>query len=81
MKYDAKYDDNKQFLPNIYSFESKFYKPLEHKKNVKNRELFYYYTDGNLCMYSPSPCTNLIVSNKLNLDRILGYKIYYLDFK
>ena len=81
MKYVAKYDDNKQFLPNIYSFESKFYKPLEHKKNVKNRELFYYYTDGNLCMYSPSPCTNLIVSNKLNLDRILGYKIYYLDFK
>ena len=81
MKYVAKYDDNKQFLPNIYSFESKFYRPLEHKKNVKNRELFYYYTDGNLCMYSPSPCTNLIVSNKLNLDRILGYKIYYLDFK
>lgn len=81
IKYIGKYDDNKEFLPNIYSFERNVSKNLSSKVVKKDDKFFYYSGQGNLCMYSPSPCTNLTVHEKINLINKFNYKIYYLDLK
>jgi len=81
IKYLTKFNLQNKFWPNIYSYDPKIEKPQNHKKVLINEKLFYFKAEKDLCMYSPSPCTNLQVHEKLNLIEKSGYKIYFLDLK
>ena len=82
IKYLVKYDENKNIWPNIYSFETSIQKPYNFKKIFKKELFLYYYTGGGkLCMYSPSPCTNITVHKNVNLKIVNGYRIYFLENK
>jgi hypothetical protein len=76
-KYDLNYKNSP--WPRIYSFdnndknnEKKF---LEIKD--KNNNFIFYYSDGEKCMYSKSPCSNY---NNKNLARkiVNNYSIFYI---
>jgi hypothetical protein len=82
LKYLTKYENSKNVWPNIYSFETNAQKPLEFEKIYKDNKLLYYHTGGGkVCMYSPSPCTNVSVHEDVNLKIVNGHKIYYLEIK
>ena len=81
IKYFLKYDNSKHIWPNIYSFTEETQKPYKFKKIYKDDKFLYYQTFDNLCMYSPSPCTNIPVHKSVNLKEYFGYKIYFLDIK
>ncbi len=75
--YDLVYNNSP--WPKIYSFndseknnEKNFLKILDNKGNFK-----FYYSEGKLCMYSKSPCSNF---NNPNLYRkkIKGYSVFYI---
>lgn len=61
--------------PDIYSEKGNFIKN-EFLPIKKNSSIMYYYSNGNLCMYSKSPCSYYITPN-LFLDEKYGYKIYF----
>ena len=42
-----------------------------------NNNLKFYYSDGELCMYSKSPCSNLSISN-IERKKIKGYSVFYI---
>lgn len=82
IKYALKYNENKTIWPNIYSFKNNITKPYKYKKIFKKNKFLYYDTGGGrLCMYSPSPCTNISVHKKVSLKTKNGYKIYFLENK
>ncbi len=81
LKYLSKYDRQKSIWPNIYSFSDSSRVPLKFKKIYKKDNFLYFDAEDKLCMYSPSPCTNIPVHSNLNLKDIYGYKIYYLEIK
>ena len=81
LKYISKYEKQKNFWPNIYSFSDTSQVPLKFKKIYKKDSFLYFNAEDKLCMYSPSPCTNIPVHSNLNLKDIYGYKIYYLEIK
>ena len=65
--------------PKIYSMSNedqnikkKFIKVTDDKNN-----LIYYYSNGEECMYSNSPCSNYYKDNLLK-KIVIGYSIYYL---
>ncbi len=75
--YDLVYNNSP--WPKIYSFndseknnERNFLKILDNKGNFK-----FYYSEGKLCMYSKSPCSNF---NNPNIYRkkIKGYSVFYI---
>jgi hypothetical protein len=65
--------------PAIYSLNikdnnvEKKFKAIDYKD-----EFVYYYNNGELCMYTKSPCSNYKISNLRNL-KINSYLLYYLD--
>ena len=42
----------------------------------ENKKLIYFYSNGKECMYSKSPCSNILNKN-LKFNKVFGYKIYY----
>lgn len=62
--------NSKHLWPRIYSYDLNKLPKLD--KIIKNDNFYIYKTNGELCMYSPSPCTNyklkynLSVKNKFN---------------
>ena len=46
------------------------------KVNDKENKFLYYYSGGVECMYSKSPCTNILNKN-LQMETFLSYKIYF----
>ena len=76
--YDKLY--NNYPWPKIYTLK-------ENEKNIekefkkitdKKQKFLYYYSGGEECMYSKSPCTHML-NDKLNKKVFLGYKIFYLQ--
>ena len=66
--------------PRIYTLK-------DHEKNIakkflsiynKNNIFLYNYSSGEECMYSKSPCTQML-QKKINKIKVLGYDIFYLD--
>jgi hypothetical protein len=83
-KYVLKFNTQKSFIPEIYSFiEKTDYKKIENKylrKIYINNKFSYYTTDDlHLCMYLSSPCTNIFTDKFLDQKEIAGYKIFYLN--
>lgn len=83
-KYVLKFNTQKSFIPEIYSFTEKTdYKKIENKylrKIYINNKFSYYTTDDlHLCMYLSSPCTNIFTDKSLDQKEIAGYKIFYLN--
>lgn len=75
--YDLVYNNSP--WPQIYSFnnneknnEQNFVKILDNNHNLK-----FYYSEGKLCMYSKSPCSNLN-NNDLFKKNIKGYSVFYI---
>lgn len=74
--YKNSYILNHNYWPDIYS---------ENNKNIINKfpeikddnKTLYFYSMGNLCMYSNSPCTNFKIEN-LNKRKIYTYDLYWL---
>ena len=66
--------NNKQW-PDIYSvnndYEINTFKPI-----YKDNEKIYFFSNGSLCMYSSSPCSNYKINN-LNKKEVFTYKIYW----
>lgn len=81
LKYLSKYDKQKNIWPNIYSFSDTSRVPIKFKKIYKKDSFLYFNAEDKLCMYSPSPCTNIPVHSNIKLKDIYGYKIYYLEIK
>lgn len=65
--------------PQIYSLDKKNLnkKPKFTKILINNKEL-YYYSNGELCMYSKSPCSNYYLKD-LNTEIFLNYNIYWIN--
>lgn len=63
--------------PDIYS-ENNDYKINKFKIVKENNKFLYFYSEGKLCMYSFSPCSNSNVKN-LNKDIIFKNYIYWKD--
>lgn len=75
--YDLVYKNSP--WPKIYSFnpneknnEKNFLKIVDVNNNLK-----FYYSEGKLCMYSKSPCSNYN-NNNLIRKRTNGYSVYYI---
>ena len=65
--------------PRIYSLdENKQNIPKEFTEIKDNRNFLYFYSGGELCMYSKSPCSNYNIE-KLKVEKFLSYSIYYID--
>ena len=66
--------NNKQW-PDIYSvnndYEINKFNPI-----YKDNEKIYFFSNGFLCMYSASPCSNYKINN-LNKKEVFTYKIYW----
>ena len=75
--YDLVYKNSP--WPQIYSFNfEEKNKELNFQKIVDdNNNLKFYYSDGELCMYSKSPCSNLSISN-IERKKIKGYSVFYI---
>jgi len=83
-KYISKYDGQKSFFPEIYSFIEKSNNTIIEEKYLRkiyiNNKFSHYTTDDrHLCMYLSSPCTNIFTDKSLNKKEMAGYKIFYLD--
>ena len=50
----------------------KFKKILDQKGNFK-----YFYSGGEECMYSRSPCSNYLI-NDLKIKTVYKYKVFYI---
>ncbi len=61
--------------PDIYS-ENNDYKMNIFKVMRNNDKFLYFFSEGRLCMYSKSPCSNYDIKN-LNRDTVFNYKIYW----
>lgn len=63
--------------PDIYSEDNS---GIENKfsQKKKSNTILYYYSNGKLCMYSKSPCSNYNVKN-LNKKYIGNYILYFKD--
>ncbi len=65
------------YWPDIYSekgdFITKNYKP-----KINQNKILYYYSNGELCMYSKSPCSNYNIKN-LKSENKFGYNIYWIN--
>ena len=59
--------------PNIYSVKDDY-------KLIKgdNKEDLYYFSFGELCMYSKSPCSHYDIKN-LNRELFFSYNLYWID--
>jgi hypothetical protein len=64
--------------PKIYTYkqDNNFQKDFKLLKN--NNEKLYYYSDGELCMYSKSPCSAYKLDN-LHVKKIFNYSIYFFN--
>lgn len=63
--------------PRIYSLdESKENTPLKFVEIKDNNQLMYFYSNGELCMYSKAPCSNYKIE-KLKLKNYFSYFIYF----
>ncbi len=83
-KYVSKFDTQKSFFPQIYSFAEKENNTIIEDKYLKkiyiNGKFSHFTTeDRHLCNYLSSPCTNIFTDKSLNKKEIAGYKIFYLD--
>ena len=69
--------NQKIYWPDIYSekgdFIRKNFKPILYQNKI-----LYYYSDGELCMYSKSPCSNYNIKN-LKKESKFGYNIYWIN--
>ena len=66
--------NNKQW-PDIYS-ENNDYKLNNFKHIYKDNKKLYFFSDGSLCMYSSSPCSNYEINN-LNKKKRFSYEIFW----
>lgn len=66
--------NNKQW-PDIYS-ENNDYNLNNFKHIYKNNKKLYFFSDGSLCMYSNSPCSNYEINN-LNKKKRFSYEIFW----
>ena len=68
---------NKQYFPQIFSLiENNQLKPSKFKKvNLENKGN-YYFSNGELCMYSRSPCTHIKL-NDIVFKKSYRYKMFY----
>ena len=65
--------------PRIYSLdENKQNTPIEFTEIKDNRNFLYFYSGGELCMYSKSPCSNYKIE-KLKVKNFFSYSIYYIN--
>ena len=63
--------------PKIYSMSNSDINTKQIFKSIKmNGKLIYYYSSGEACMYSESPCSHYFNKN-LKLKKKIGYKIIY----
>ena len=81
LKYLSKYDKQKSIWPNIYSFSDTSRVTPKFQKIYKKDKFLYFNAEDKLCMYSPSPCTNIPVHTNINIKDFYGYKVYYLEIK
>ena len=73
-KYDISYNNHP--WPKYYSFSAKNDEIALTKIKINN-EFSHYKTNGGLCMYSKSPCTNENISKLLKMKNKFSYKVYY----
>ena len=69
--------DSNDYFPQIFSLiEKKQKKSSEFQKvNLLNNG-YYYFSNGELCMYSRSPCTHVKL-NDIVFQKSYKYKIFY----
>ena len=74
---DYKFYYNNFPWPRIYTLNnSETNKPKNFLKiNDKNNNFLFYYSGGVECMYSKSPCTNIMNKN-LKKEKLFGYTVY-----
>ena len=65
-------------MPQIYSLEDyNQTKPSKFEKIKLEEGGYYFFSKGELCMYSNSPCTH-VKHNGISFSKILNnYKLYY----
>tara|TARA_B100000575_G_C23139838_1_gene663047 strand:- start:1086 stop:2750 length:1665 start_codon:yes stop_codon:yes gene_type:complete len=69
--------EHKLYFPQIYSLNDiKQNKPTKFLKVDVYNKGSYYFSDGNLCMYSSSPCTHIKL-NDIVFKQSYKYKIFY----
>ncbi len=71
-------DYNNAPWPAIYSMDIKDKNQIKEFNEIlnENNEFLYFYSNGEECMYSKSPCSN-ILNKDLKKYLFYGYKIYY----
>ena len=75
--YKIKYYDYP--WPQIYSLDkNKSNKPQYFNPIKNNDEIIYYHSNGELCMYSKSPCSNYKLTN-LKKSKFATYTIFYFE--
>ena len=76
-----KYNDNYYDYPwpQIYSLDKTEKNNLQKFKRItKDEKILYFYSKGDNCMYSKSPCSNYEIK-RLNLEYLGSYKLYYIN--
>ena len=69
--------EDKLFFPQIFSLtEEKQTKPTKFLNIKVFNKGSYYFSGGNLCMYSSSPCTHIKL-NDIIFNQAYKYKIFY----
>ena len=75
--YKNSYVLNHNHWPDIYSENNKDI--INNFPAIKDKkQILYFYSMGNLCMYSNSPCTNFKIEN-LNKIKVYTYDLYWLN--
>lgn len=75
--YDDDYYDYP--WPQIYSLDKTKKNNLQKFEGIiKDEEILYFYSKGDNCMYSKSPCSNYEIK-RLNFDYLGSYKLYYIN--
>lgn len=75
--YNNGYVLNYNYWPNIYSENNKIV--VNNFPAIKyGGQILYFYSMGNLCMYSKSPCSNYKIEN-LKKKNFYTYDLYWLN--
>ena len=72
-------NNNNTLWPNIYSFNNNEKNKMKITQKIKIKENFYYFyanKGDNLCMYSKSPCTSYIISDKIRHVKKNNYSFF-----
>ena len=70
--------NNDTMWPQIYSLKNDFMKsPVKFEKIILNNGGHYFYSHGELCMYSKAPCTHIKLNDIHYSEKLNYFKMFY----